>query len=62
MPPQLKKGQGTIRANVKQLMEPPRSQSRKKAIITIAKKHNITREEAQFHQAISIAKSQAKKK
>ena len=58
----LKKGQGTIRQNVKELMKPVRSPARKKAILTIAKRRNISRADSQWVQAISIAKSQARKK
>lgn len=47
----------SIRTQVAQLMGTVKSKARKKAIITIAKKHNITRTDAQFRQAISIAKS-----
>lgn len=58
----LRKGPGSMRANVQELMRAPQSQARKKAILTIAKKHNITRQEAQFRQARAIAISQARKK
>ena len=50
-----------IRTKVSELMNPPKSRSRKRAIITIAKKHNITRGDAQFRQAIVIAKSTNRK-
>lgn len=65
MPPQgqqLKKGLGTVRSNVAILMQPIRSQSRKKAISTIAKNNNISRQDAQFRQATRIAQSQARMK
>jgi len=58
----LKKGPGTMRGNVAALMQPARSPSRKKAIITIAKKNNISRSEAQWKQSVRIAQSQARKK
>jgi hypothetical protein len=58
----LKKGQGTIRYNVQELMSKVQSPSRKKAIATIAKKHNISKEDAQWRQAIRISQSQARKK
>lgn len=58
----LLKGPQSIRANVKELMNPVQSQSRKKAIQTIAKKNNISLQEAQFKQARAIAVSQARKK
>ena len=61
-PPFLSTGVGTVRSNVAQLMKPPRSQSRKKAILTLARKSNITRADAQFRQAIRIAQSQARKR
>jgi hypothetical protein len=54
--PKLLKGTGNVRANVTTLMAPARSPSRKKAIITIAKKNNISRSDAQFKQAVAIAK------
>lgn len=46
-----------LRSKVTQLMGPIRSKARKKAIITISKKHNITRQAAQFRQSLAIAKS-----
>lgn len=58
----LKKGKGTIRANMTELMQPPQSPARKKAIATIAKKYNISLEEAQYRQAQRIAQFQARKK
>lgn len=54
-------GPNSIRKNVLELMNPPRSASRKKAIVTLAKRHNISRKDAQFKQSIAIAKSQARK-
>jgi hypothetical protein len=57
----LQKGPGTIRANVIELMKGVESQSRKKAITTLAKKYNISRKEAMMRQAIAISKSQARK-
>lgn len=56
------KGPGSIRKNVVELMKPPQSAARKKAIMTIAKKNNISRPEAQFKQAKAIAISQSRKK
>jgi hypothetical protein len=58
----LLKGTGTVKKNVTELMKPARSASRKKAIITIAKKHNISRSDAQFRNSVAIAKSYASKK
>lgn len=60
--PQLLKGTGNIRKNVATLMQPPRSASRKKAILTIAKTHNISRKDAQFKQAVKIAQVHGRKK
>lgn len=57
----LQTGPNTIRKNVATLVQSVRSPARKKAIITISKKHNISRDDAKFKQAISIAKSQARK-
>ena len=60
IPPQQKP---TIRQAVTSLMSSPiRSATRKKAIETIAHKHNITRDEAKFKQAIRIGQSQARRK
>lgn len=58
----LKKGPGSIRQNVTELMKPPVSAARKRAIVTIARRRNIPRSEAQFTQARAIAISQARKK
>jgi len=58
----LMKGPGSIRSNVKELMSGVQSASRAKAIATIAKKNNISKEEAQFRQARAIAISQSRKK
>ena len=57
----LLKGKGTIRANVQELMSTVNSPARKKAITTLAKKHNISRKDAQFKQALAISRSQARK-
>lgn len=58
----LSKGPGTVRKNVAELMQPPQSAARKKAIITLSKKHNISRKDAQFRQALAISTAQARKK
>ena len=59
----LKKGSGSIRYNVGELMNQPiQSASRRKAILTIAKKNGISVQEARFRQAKAIAISQSKKK
>lgn len=58
----LKKGPGTIRANVAELMQPPQTAARKKAINTIARRNNISFEEAQYRQAVRISQSQARKR
>jgi len=50
--------QPSIRERVSELMAPPQSQSRRKAILTIAKKNNIPKQEAQFRQAVRIVQSQ----
>lgn len=42
-------------------MQPVQSAARKKAVLTIAKKHGISRKDAQFKQALAIAQSQARK-
>ena len=57
----LQSGPGTIKANVNELMKGVKSQSRKKAIDTIMRKNNITRQEAMFRQARRIAQVQARK-
>jgi hypothetical protein len=46
-----------IRGNVKELMGDVLSPIRHKAILTIAKKNNISYEEAQYKQSLRIAKS-----
>lgn len=56
----LKTGTNSIRQNVRELMSSVDSPSRKKAIMTIAKKNNISYKEAQFKQAIAIAKTKAR--
>lgn len=43
-------------------MSPAKSQPRKKAILTLAKKHNISAADAQFRQSVAIARTQARKK
>lgn len=58
----LSKGKGSIRKNVTELMKPPQSAARKKAINTLAQKHNISLQEAQFRQARAIAIAQSRKK
>lgn len=58
----LGKGVNSIRKNVAELMSSVESQSRHKAIMTIAKNNNISYEDAQYKQAIRIAQSQARKK
>jgi hypothetical protein len=60
MPP-LKTGINSIRSNVSQLMKPPMSPSRKKAISTIARTNNISRSDAQMKQSLAIAKTYARK-
>ena len=52
----------SIRGNVTELMGPVVSQTRKRAIATIAKKNNISQQEAQFRQAKKIAVSIYQKK
>lgn len=58
----LLKGTENIKANVMELMNPVKSKSRKKAIMTISKSRNISEADAQFVQAKAIAISQARKK
>lgn len=58
----LLKGKNTSRANITELMKGVQSPARKKAITTLAKKHNITRHEAMLRQAKAIVSSQANKK
>lgn len=58
----LLKGPGSIRNNVTELMRPAQSPARKKGILTLAKRRNVGVKQAQFTQAIAIAKSQARKK
>lgn len=63
MPPDtLKKSIGSIRTNVQTLVSSVRSKSRKKAILTIAKRRNINRNDALFINSIAIAKRIGRKK
>lgn len=57
----LQTGPNSFRPNITELMKPPVSQARKKAITTIMKKHNMSRSEAQLHQAKTIAQVQMRK-
>lgn len=50
-----------ITSRVTALMGTVRSPARKKAILTFAKNHNLTRSDAKFQQAIKIAQSQYRK-
>ncbi len=59
--PALIKGTSTIRSNVQILMGDVKSRPRKKAILTIAKKNNIPKPDAQFRQAVHIAEYYARK-
>ncbi len=64
MPPELqplKRGLGTIRSNVTKLMTGPVGQTRQRAIATLAKRRNMTLDEARFHQAVRISQTQARK-
>lgn len=58
----LQKGLGTIRKNVTELMSGRVGKTRQRAIVSIAKKNNISRQEARFRQAKAIAISQARKR
>lgn len=58
----LKRGPGTVRSNVSELMQPAQSTARKRAIHTIAKRNNISLKDAQFKQAVAIAKTQSRKR
>lgn len=55
----LKKGTENMRTNYNELMANVDSPARRKAIMTIAKKHNISFEEAQHRQALRIIQSKA---
>ena len=57
----LQKGQGNIRNNVIELMGKVISPARQKAITTIAVKNNISKQEAQFRQAVRIAQNLSRK-
>lgn len=58
----LKKGTENMRANYDELMTNVNSPARQKAILTLAKKHNISIQEATHRQALRIIQSQANKK
>lgn len=51
----------SITQNVSSLMFGRVGPTRQKAIITLAKRRNITRDEARFHQAVRIAQSTSRK-
>lgn len=57
----LKKGPANMQSNYDELMANVDSPGRRKAIETLAKKHNITFQEAQHRQALRIIESQARK-
>lgn len=57
----LQTGPSSIRKNMTELMRPIQSQARKKAVVTISKRNNISKQQAQFNQALAISKSQARK-
>lgn len=57
----LQSGPGSIRKNVSELMGKVQSPARKKAISTLAKKRNISLQDAQFTQARAIAIKMARK-
>lgn len=54
-------GLGTVRQNVQRLMTPTKNRTRMKAIMTIAKRNNISRTDAQFKQSVAIARGLARK-
>ncbi len=58
----LKNGPQNMRSNYNELMNNIESEGRRKAIATLAKKHNISLEEAQHRQALRIIQSKANKK
>jgi hypothetical protein len=58
----LKPGIKNMRSNFNELMTNVNSAARKKAILTLAKKHNISFAEAQQRQALRIIQAQAVKK
>jgi len=58
----LAKGTGKIRQNMQELMTGHVGATRKKAIVTLAKRRNISANEARFVQAKAIAVSQGRKK
>lgn len=58
----LKPGIKNMKSNFNELMTNVNSASRHKAILTLAKKHNISYAEALKRQAIRIVQSQAVKK
>ena len=61
MPPYAQPSGQPIRQKVTQLMQSPRSAARKKGIITLSKKHNVPRQQAQFMQAVKIAQRLSRK-
>lgn len=51
----------TITENVQSLLTGAVGTTRQKGIITLARRKNISREDAKFHQALKIAASQSRK-
>lgn len=58
----LLKGVKNIPANVRELMDGEVGKSRQKAIKTLARKYNISEEEARFKQSLVIASQYGKQK
>lgn len=50
-----------MRKNVKELMKGVESPARAKAVQTLMRKYNISKEDAMMKQALAIARSQARK-
>lgn len=60
MPPITQPKKPTIRENVQSLMTGKVGKARQKAILTIAKKNNISRDSARFRQAIRISQRKSR--
>ena len=58
----MQKGTQGIRANTQMLMNAPvRSPARRKAILTIARRRNIPRQEAKFVNSLAISRNHSRK-
>lgn len=63
MPPETQQNKPTsIRSNVEKLMTDKMGKTRRRGVLTLAKKRNISINDARFHQAVKISQKLARKK